>query len=224
MTQHSDPEAVYEILSRAYPTYAESDDEWMTNGLSDTPFRSIVSVALSTMTASPRCIRAAVALYERVGSFEQLAAMDDDELREIIRPVAHYNRKTGTLQRMSRQILEQHDGQVPGTREELLALPGIGPKCADILLNTLHGQDTIAVDTHVRRLVQRLGLVESGLSSEATAQTLTEITPARYRRHAHEWLIQHGMKVCVARAPRCGDCALNDLCEDRRARAADPPS
>lgn len=113
-------------MSATYPTYAESDDEWMTNGLSDNPFRSTVSVALSTMTSSPRCIEAAVALYEKVDSFAGLAEMDDDDLRETIRSVAHYNRKTKTLKAMARQILDEHAGEVPATREELMALPGIG--------------------------------------------------------------------------------------------------
>lgn len=224
MKQQRAIEEIYEILSRTYPTYDESDDEWMTNGLSDTPFRSIVSVALSTMTASPRCIRAAVALYEKVDSFEQLAVMDDEELRTTIRSVAHYNRKTVNLKRMSRQILEGHAGRVPSTREELMALPGIGRKCTDILLNTMHAETTIAVDTHVRRLVQRLGMVETGLSADDTAHALIEITPPRHQKHAHEWLVQHGMKVCVARRPRCDDCALSTQCDDYRNRMANPPS
>lgn len=213
MKQPGTVEKIYEILSGIYPTYAESDDEWMTNGLSDNPFRSTVSVALSTMTSSPRCIKAAVALYEKVDSFAGLAAMDDDDLRETIRSVAHYNRKTKTLKAMARQILDEHGGEVPATREELMALPGIGRKCTDILMNTLHAAPTIAVDTHVKRLVQRLGLVDASLSAEQTVDPLTEATPVRYRQHAHEWLIQHGMKVCVARTPRCGDCPLTAQCD-----------
>ena len=213
MKQPGTVEKIYEILSATYPTYAESDDEWMTNGLSDNPFRSTVSVALSTMTSSPRCIKAAVALYEKVDSFAGLAEMDDDDLRETIRSVAHYNRKTKTLKAMARQILDEHAGEVPATREELMALPGIGRKCTDILMNTLHAAPTIAVDTHVKRLVQRLGLVDASMSAEQTVDPLTEATPVHYRQHAHEWLIQHGMKVCVARTPRCGDCPLTAQCD-----------
>lgn len=168
-------DAIYGILSRRYPVFADSDDEWMTNGLSATPFRSLVSVALSTMTQSTRCIRACVALYDEVSTFAELAALDDDRLRELIKPVAHYNRKTRSLKAMARAILDHHHGEIPHTREELMALPGIGRKCADIMLNFTYGQDTIAVDTHVHRVANRLGLVDT-TTHTATADALTAIT------------------------------------------------
>ena len=113
---------------------------------------------------------------------------------------------------MSRQILDQHRGQVPHDREELMALPGIGRKCTDILLNFTFAQPSIAVDTHVKRVVQRLGIVEDGASAERTADVLNEVTSRRYTEHAHEWLIQHGMKTCKARNPRCGDCPVQQWC------------
>lgn len=202
---------IYSILRDTYPTFDDSDDDWMTNGLSSNPFKSLVSVALSTMTSSPRVIKAALALYEEVSTFEELAEIDDDHLRELIKPVAHYNRKTVSLKKMSRQILERHDGQVPGTRDELMALAGIGRKCTDLTLNFMFDEPTVGVDTHVHRLVNRLGVL-STTSAEATADELTDLTPPEYRAHAHEWLIQHGQKVCVARSPRCDDCVLAAHC------------
>lgn len=213
----------YEILTHTYKPFDETDDDdgWARHGLSSTPFKSIVSVALSTMTGSKRCIAACVALYEQVTTFEQLAEIDDAELTALIKPVAHYNRKTQSLKKMARQILDQHGGQLPQTREELMALPGIGRKCTDILMNFNFGEASIAVDTHVFRLVNRLGLVHAD-TAEDCADQLLDVTPAQYVPHAHELLIQHGMKICVARTPKCGDCPLLELCAfpDRRRLAA----
>ncbi|MCE3555801.1 endonuclease III [Pseudonocardia sp. RS11V-5] len=207
-------------MSETYPVFADSDDEWMTSGMSDTPFRSLVSVALSTMTTSARTIKAGRALYARVSTFEELVALDDEDLREMIRSVAHYNHKTGRLKRMARQILDDHGGEVPRNREELLALPGIGRKCTDIIMNFLAEEPSIAVDTHVKRTVQRVGLVERGLSAEQTADVLQHITPTGYKAHAHEWLIQHGTKVCTARSPRCVGCPVVELCDHADAHPA----
>ncbi|KZF12595.1 DNA lyase [Rhodococcus sp. EPR-157] len=209
--KNSDITAVYDILSDTYLVFEETDDESMNEGLSSTPFRALVSVALSTMTTGPRTIKAALALYEKVTTVEELAEIDDDDLRERIRSVAHYNRKTVNLKTMARQIVERHDGQVPETREELLALTGIGRKCTDIMMNFQFDEPSIAVDTHVHRVVTRLGMVSDG-TAEAVADELNAVTPAEYKAHAHEWLIQHGMKVCVSRRPKCQSCPLQGLC------------
>lgn len=203
--------AIYGILSRAYTTFEETDDPWMTNGLSSTPFKSLVSVCLSTMTITTRVVNAAVPLYEKVSSFEELAALDDDELRRIIKPVAHYNRKTQLLKRMAHQIIDEHGGQIPSTREELMALPGVGRKVADIMMNFVFSEDSIAVDTHVLRVLNRLGVTDTS-SAQHAADVINAETPPRFKRHAHEWLIQHGMKICVARSPKCEECPLTDHC------------
>lgn len=204
-------EKIYDILETTYPVFEDSDDDWMKHGLSTTPFRALVSVALSTMTNGPRTIKAAVGLFERVSTFEQLRDIDDDELREIIRSVAHYNRKTVSLKEMSRQILDEYDGEIPQKRDDLMKLKGIGRKCADIMMNFQYGTPTVAVDTHVHCVVNRLGMVTTK-TPEQTADALTDVTPDKYKQHAHEWLIQHGMKTCTSRAPRCGKCAVMRLC------------
>jgi len=203
---------IYGILGRTYSTFEETDDPWMTNGLSSTPFRSLVSVCLSTMTITKRVVNAAVPLYERVSTFEGLAALDDEELRRIIKPVAHYNRKTKLLKAMSRMILDRHGGEIPRTREALMELPGVGRKVTDIMMNFVFSEDSIAVDTHVLRVLNRLGVVSTS-SAQAAADVINARTPPRFKRHAHEWLIQHGMKVCVARVPKCDACPLAGNCE-----------
>lgn len=207
-----DLDAIYAILSRTYTTFEETDDPWMTNGLSSTPFRSLVSVCLSTMTITTRVVNAAVHLYEKVDSFEGLAALEDDELRKIIKPVAHYNRKTKFVKAMARQIIDQHGGKIPETREELMNLPGVGRKVADIMMNFEFSEDSIAVDTHVLRVLNRLGIIDTQSAQEA-ADIINDRTPPRFKRHAHEWLIQHGMKICVSRRPKCEDCRLTQHCD-----------
>lgn len=183
----------------------------MTHGLSDTPFRALLSVALSTTTNGPRTIKAAVGLLDKVSTFEQLRDIDDDELRDTIRSVAHYNRKTLSLKRMARQIIDDHGGEIPTNHDDLMSLQGIGRKCADIMMYFQYGTPTVAVDTHVHRVVNRLGMVDTR-TYEQTADALIDVTPARFVRHAHEWLIQHGMQTCVARKPKCDDCPLTALC------------
>lgn len=202
---------IYEILSQTYPTFANTDDPWMTNGLSSTPFKSLVSVCLSTMTITKRVVNACVPLYQRVSNFEELLALDDEELRQIIKPVAHYNRKTVNLKLMARQIIELHNGNIPETREELMKLQGVGRKVTDIMLNFVFSKDTIAVDTHVLRVLNRLKIIATD-SAEDAAVKINLITPTFYKKHAHEWLIQHGMKVCAARKPKCSECCVNQFC------------
>lgn len=210
---------VYELLEQTYPLFEDSDDEWMKNGLSDTPFRALISVELSTMTNGPRTIKAAVGLFEQVSTFEELRDLDDDTLRDTIRSVAHYNRKTVSLKEMSRQIIDDHGGEIPTNHDDLMKLKGIGRKCADIMMNFQYGTPTVAVDTHVHRVVNRLGMVSTN-THEQTADALSSITADQYKQHAHEWLIQHGMKTCLARSPKCDECPLAKYCAYRAQHAA----
>jgi len=209
--------AIYNILSRTYPTYEEMDDPWMANGLSATPFRHLISGCLSTVTVTKRVVSAAVPLYQRVSTFEELLALDDEKLRTIIKPVAHYNRKTVNLKILCRQIIEKHGGEIPSDRESLLKLQGVGRKVADLMMNHLFSEDSIAVDTHVLRVLQRLDIVKD-TTAEKAADTINAITPAGYKRHAHEWLIQLGMQVCHARSPDCPSCVVSHLCPTGKQR------
>jgi len=215
--------SIYNILSRTYPTYEEMDDPWMANGLSATPFRHLISGCLSTVTVTKRVVNAAVPLYQRVSTFEELLALDDEELRAIIKPVAHYNRKTVNLKILCRQIIEEHGGEIPSDRESLLKLQGVGRKVADLMMNHLFSEDSIAVDTHVLRVLQRLEIVKDTRAEQA-ADTINAITPAGYKRHAHEWLIQLGMQICHARSPDCPSCVVSHLCPTGKQRLTRPRS
>lgn len=206
---------IYQRLSDTYPTFDQTDDPWMTNGLSSTPFRCLVSVCLSTMTITPRVVKACVPLFEKVSTFHELLQISDDELKEIIKPVAHYNRKTKNLKIMAKQIIYQFDGKIPETHDELMRLQGVGRKVADIMMNFIFNQDTVAVDTHVLRVLNRLEIVKTD-SAEKASDLINKLTPLTYKRHAHEWLIQHGMKVCHARSPACESCCLFEVCQFKK--------
>ncbi|MDQ0208344.1 endonuclease III domain-containing protein [Alkalicoccobacillus murimartini] len=203
---------IYQILSETYPTFEESDDPWSNNGLNATPFKTLTSVALSAMTHDKRVVKACIALYERISTPQELLELNDEELRECIKPVAHYNRKTKNLKKMCSELIERHDGEVPNTREELMKLTGIGRKCTDIMMHFMFDTPSIAVDTHVHRLANRLGIVDT-TDREKTADVLNEVTPNLYKIHAHEWLIQHGMKICMAKNPKCIECVISQYCQ-----------
>lgn len=203
--------AIYDVLPRTYPTHEEMDDPWMTHGLSATPFLHLISGCLSTVTVTKRVIAACIPLYARVSTFEELLALDDDELRDIIRSIAHYNRKPVNLKILCRQIIQEHGGEIPSDRESLLKLQGVGGKVVDLTMNQVFSEDSIAVDTHVLRVLERLEIISDSIAEKA-ADTINAITLAGYKRHAHEWLIQLGMQVCQARSPDCTSCVLLPFC------------
>lgn len=209
---------IYKILSHTQPTFEETDNDWITHGLNSTPFKLLVSVAISTMTHDKRTVKACIALYEKISTPQELIELEDEELATLIKPAAHYNRKTKSLKKMCHQLIEQYDGEIPQTKEELMELSGIGRKCADIMMHFSVGEPSIAVDTHVHRVLNRLGVVNTR-SSEETADVINTITPQQYKQHAHEWLIGHGMEICKARAPKCKECALRDWCQYNQTRA-----
>ena len=217
MTQRPNISEIYKRLSENYLTFAENGNEWDAKGLSSTTFKNLVSVTLSTMTYTKRVITACTALYAKAETPQDILALEDDELIALIKPVAHYNRKAKHLKTMCQQLLTRHNGQVPNTKKELLALQGVGMKCADLIMNFNFGSVDIAIDTHIQRVVNRLGIIKT-TSSKKTSLILNTITPESYKKHAHEWLIQHGMNVCTARAPQCGQCFLSDLCEFQTSR------
>lgn len=205
-------EMIYIQLKNHYKLFSEFDNEWSANILDSTPFKNLVSTMLSTMTHSKRVAKAATDLFAAASTPEDILKLEDYHLTELIKPVAHYNRKTKLLKQMCTQLIERHDGQVPSNRTDLLALSGVGPKVADLVMNFTFGSDEIAVDTHIHRLLNRTGVVETKSALE-TSKDINDITPAPYKKHAHEWLIQHGMQVCVARKPKCDQCIIKDSCE-----------
>jgi endonuclease III len=179
------------------------------------PFRAVVGCILSAQSPDARTEQAASALFAIARTPAAILALPDGVLEQKIRPAGLYNTKARNLRAMCKGLLERFDGQVPRTRTELMSLPGVGRKCADIVLRFTFGEPVVAVDTHVYRLVNRLGLAR-GRTEAATAAMLEPRVPERFRMDAHIRLIRHGKTVCTARRPRCEVCILAELCESGR--------
>lgn len=176
------------------------------------PYKSLVSVLLSSQTRDEQTAKATKALFELAVTPEQMLKLSDNKIKNAIKPVSFYNRKTEYIKKMSQELLDIYDGEVPQTRTELMKLTGIGRKSADIMLRFSFGQPAIAVDTHVHRVVNRLGLAKTNNANQ-TADFLEQNTPEEYKWKAHEWLIKHGKYTCTAVGkPKCEACPLKHLC------------
>jgi endonuclease III len=174
-------------------------------------FTSLVGVTLSAQTKDERTAQACAQLFAVAKTPEQILALDMEQLKRLIRPAGMYNNKARNLKLMSQQLLDRHAGQVPNDRRLLMQLAGVGRKSTDIMMRFVFNEPAIAVDTHVHRLANRLGLVQTK-AEHKTAEILERDTPDQYRWGAHEWLIEHGKHVCRARQPQCGHCMFTDIC------------
>jgi len=175
-------------------------------------FKSLVGVTLSAQTKDERTAEACRNLFARARTAEEILALDIDELKLLIRPAGMYNNKAKNLKLMSQQLLERHAGIVPNDRKQLMQLAGVGRKSTDIMMRFVFNEPAIAVDTHVHRIVNRLGIAKTK-AEHKTAEVLEQRTPDQYRWGAHEWLIFYGKYVCRARGPRCNECMFTDLCD-----------
>jgi endonuclease-3 len=186
------------------------------------PFELLVAVMLSAHTTD-RAVNAATRnLFPVANTPAAIVALGVEGVKPYIKPVGLYNTKAKNLVGLAQQLLERHGGQVPGTRAELEALPGVGRKTANIILNMVFGEVEIAVDTHIFRVANRTGLAP-GRTPREVEQALTANTPVQYRKDAHHWLILLGRYVCTARKPKCPTCIIRDLCEYPHKTRATPP-
>jgi endonuclease-3 len=176
------------------------------------PYTLLVAVILSAQATDVGVNKATEKLFKIADTPEKMLVLGEDGLREYIKTIGLFNNKAKAIIAMSRSLLEQHAGKVPADREALEKLPGVGRKTANVVLNSAFGQPTIAVDTHVFRVANRTGLAP-GKTPLDVEHALEAVVPKRYARYAHHWLILHGRYVCVARKPRCPECAVRDLCE-----------
>jgi endonuclease-3 len=178
------------------------------------PFTLLVAVVLSAQATDASVNKATKDLFKTVDTPARMLALGEAGLKRHIRTIGLFNAKAKNIIALSKILLEQHGGGVPRTREALEALPGVGRKTANVVLNVLYGEPTIAVDTHVFRLANRSGLA-SGKTPRAVEDRLLRVVPARYLRHAHHWLILHGRYICTARKPACPRCIVRDFCTFR---------
>ena len=175
-------------------------------------FRSCISCMLSAQSLDRNTAKASTALFALATTPEQMLALTDEQVAQAIKPCGLYNNKARNIRKFCTALLAEHGGVVPDTREGLLSLPGIGRKCADIVMSFTFGADVIAVDTHVHRVCNRIGLTEAK-TADRTAQQLEERSPDWALRDGHFWLIQFGKRICRARSPKCEACPVNNLCE-----------
>jgi endonuclease-3 len=176
------------------------------------PFTLLVAVVLSAQATDVGVNKATRSLFEAAPTPAAMAALGEDGIRGHIRSLGLFRNKARNVAELARLLVERHGGEVPRDRAALEALPGVGRKTANVVLNEAFGQPTIAVDTHIFRVANRTGLAP-GPTPEAVEKRLLEVVPARFRKGAHHWLILHGRYVCKARRPECGACAVRDLCD-----------
>ena len=177
-----------------------------------TSFELLVAVMLSAHTTDRSVNAATRQLFPRANTPQAILALGTEGLLPYLKSVGLYNSKTKNLIALCRQIIEKHGGEIPAKREDLEALPGVGRKTANIILNMVFGEASIAVDTHIFRVANRTGLAP-GKTPRAVEEALLATTPEAYRKNAHHWLLLHGRYVCTARKPACPKCIIEDLCE-----------
>jgi endonuclease-3 len=175
------------------------------------PYTLVVAVALSAQATDVGVNKATKELFRVADTPAKMVALGEEGVAEYIRTVGLWRNKAKNVVALSRLILEKHNGQTPRTREDLEALPGVGHKTASVVLNEAYGEATIAVDTHVFRVSNRTGLAPESTPEKVEAKLL-QVTPDKYKRGAHHWLILHGRYTCLARKPGCPECVIRDLC------------
>lgn len=188
-----------------------------------TPFELLVAVILSAQATDKSVNKATALLYPRANTPQALLKLGERGLSQYIKTIGLYNAKAKNIIATCRILLEQHGGKVPHDRAALEALPGVGRKTANVILNVAFGEPTIAVDTHVFRVANRTGLAP-GKTPLEVEQKLLKYVPAEYLPHAHHWLILHGRYICLARKPGCPECVIAELCEYKEKTPGAPVS
>lgn len=202
-----------EIFSRL----REANPEPTTELNYSTPFELLIAVILSAQATDVGVNKATAKLFPVANTPEAILALGADGLKEYIKTIGLYNSKAENVIKTCRALIEKHGGEVPDTREALEALPGVGRKTANVVLNTAFRQPAMAVDTHIFRVSNRTGIAP-GKNVAEVEKRLMRLVPKEFLMDAHHWLILHGRYTCTARKPRCGSCIIEDLCEFKHKR------
>lgn len=202
------PKTIKTIFKR----FSENNPEPTTELEYSTPFELLIAVILSAQATDVSVNKATRVLYQHANTPQTIAALGVEGLSEYIKSIGLYNAKAKNVIATCQLLLEKHHGEVPDNRDDLEALPGVGRKTANVILNTAFGQPTMAVDTHIFRVANRIGLAD-GKTPLAVEKQLVKNIPKAYLHDAHHWLILHGRYICVARKPKCQDCIIADCCE-----------
>lgn len=198
-------------IEEMFRRFQEANPEPKTELISINTYTLLVAVVLSAQATDAGVNKATKSLFARVQTPEAMVKLGEEGLREAIKTIGLYKGKAKNVIELSRQLIEKHHSEVPRTREELEALPGVGRKTANVILNSAYGEPTMAVDTHIFRLGNRLGLAPGKTPLEVELKLL-KVIPPQYMLHAHHWLILHGRYICKARKPDCWRCIIEDLC------------
>ena len=179
-----------------------------------TPFELLVAVILSAQATDKGVNKATLKLFPKANTPAAILKLGEEGLKKYIQTIGLFNSKAANVIKTCEILVKQHNGDVPQTRKALEALPGVGRKTANVVLNTAFGHPTIAVDTHIFRVANRTGLAK-GKTVLAVEEKLLRVTPKAFKQDAHHWLILHGRYICQARKPKCDACIIEDLCEYR---------
>ncbi len=175
------------------------------------PYTLLVAVVLSAQATDKGVNKATPALFEAAPTPQKMLLLGEDKVRDLIKTIGLFNTKARNVIKLSQSLIDNHNGEVPQTREELIKLAGVGRKTANVVLNMAFGQPTVAVDTHIFRIGNRTGMAK-GKTPDHVEDKLEKVIPKEFLLHAHHWLILHGRYVCVARKPKCDECIVSDLC------------
>jgi|TARA_B100001778_G_scaffold319301_1_gene308665 endonuclease-3 len=211
MKSINDVNYIYEKLSALYPYYANQKPKAK---IYSKAYTSLIGVMLSAQSQDKRTAVACKQLFALADNPEDMIKLSQDEVIEAIRPAGLHNAKSKNILATSKMLLEKFNGRVPQTQTELMSLPGVGRKSSDIVMRFVFGQPHIAVDTHVFRMLWRLGWADS-LDEGKASITVNKTTPDKWKYGAHMWLITHAKRVCTSRSPTCGNCAIMYVCDKR---------
>lgn len=201
------PEQYYEIFARLQAHNPKPAIELNYRN----PFELLVAVILSARATDKSVNKASVELFKVANTPQNMLALGEERLQTYIQTIGLSHTKAHNLIQVSQILLEKYQGVVPNNREALESLPGVGRKTANVILNTIFGEPTIAVDTHIFRVANRTGLAQ-GKNVRAVEDQLLANVPGTFRQYAHHWLVLHGRYVCIARKPKCNQCVIADLC------------
>jgi endonuclease-3 len=206
------PQMSHAQIEEAFRRFKAASPEPKTELAHINPFTLLVAVVLSAQATDAGVNKATPALFAAADTPEKMVDLGEDRVRELVKTIGLFRNKAKNVVELSRRLVAEHGGEVPRSREALEALPGVGRKTANVVLNIAFGEPTIAVDTHIFRVGNRTGMA-TGKTPFEVEQKLEQVVPAHYKHHAHHWLILHGRYTCVARKPRCETCIIADLCQ-----------
>lgn len=200
------------IIREIFMRFQKANPAPTTELVYSSPFELLIAVILSAQATDKSVNKATVDLFKKANTPAKMASLGVEGLKKYISTIGLYNAKAKNVIATCNRLVEQFNSTVPDNREELESLPGVGRKTANVILNTYFGHPTMAVDTHIFRVANRIGLAKGKTPLEVEKQLLKNI-PKEFLHDAHHWLILHGRYVCVARKPKCPECLIRDLCE-----------